>query len=147
MKVRPRTEGRSRNAGYQQRHRERKVPVAFAQQRGESVAWMFPVCLETSRCHPVTSTSTSECPQLHLGTPWGSRRRKRLERKKSGMKRKWNLALKWKGKQATVVRVSFCRVRIGGSPAAQQKALQFPIPACSLPNLFNFVVRSFLSQI
>lgn len=66
VKVRPRTKGRSRKAVYQQRHREKKVLMAFAQQHGESAAGMCP--LETSRYHP--ASSTSESTQLHSGVLW-----------------------------------------------------------------------------
>lgn len=143
MKVRPRTKGRSRNYAYQQRHR-----VAFAQQHAESVAWMCPAwmcpeCLDTSPCHP--ATSMSECPQLHLRTPWGSRRRKRLEWKKVGIKRKWNWALKWKGRQATVIRVSFHSTlnlqgwdqRLSSSAAESSPA---PHPRLLAPRFFSVLL-------
>lgn len=119
--------------------------MAFAQLHAESVAWICPECLDTSSCHP--ATSVSECPQLHLGTPWGSRRRKRLEWKKVGIKRKWNWALKWKGRQDTVIGVSFhSTLNLQGwdqmlRSAVQQKALHLPIPAWSLPDSFQFYCK------
>lgn len=129
MKVKPGTKLRSRNAAYQQRHRDKKVPVAFSQQRGNSAAWMCLVWM-CPACYP--ATTTSKCLQLRLGTSCGNRRRKRLEWKMSGIKRKWNWALKWKRKQATDARVSFhSTLRLQGWDWRLSSTAAESSPSCS----------------
>lgn len=54
-----------------------------------------------------------QVPTAALGYPWG-KRRKRMGWKKSGIKRKMNWALKWKGKPDTVVRVFFHSMLLHG---------------------------------